>query len=410
MTKQTFSKRDYSILLGNLLDHFDSSLYAFLVPVLAPIFFPNHDPIVSIIIAYSFMATSVITRPLGAFIFGLVARKFGPLFAMSYSLSGVSIFGTAIGFIPDHSQIGFWAAILLFIMRFIKGIFGAGENAIVKLYILEGKTDSEAFKASYIYQGSSMVGMIFASAVSTLILWLDRTDLWRYCFIGSGFAYFVASSMRYAGSSFKEKKLFENYEFSIFKLFWKNKLPMLSVALTTSLSHMTYAVPFVLMNSLMPLITNVTLAEMMKLNTLLLVFDMIMIFIAGPILSKFNYLSIIKISSLLIILTIPVLIVFLPGASIWYISVTRLWIIFLGVIFMSPQNLYYKKLFESKKESYVLVGMANAFGAGIIGKTIPVVSMWLWYKSGSILIISGYVGFLALVCHLIFIKTKIDGV
>ena len=386
------TKRDISILLGNLLDHFDSALYGFLAPILAPIFFPQHDLIVQLILAYSFMATSIVTRPLGAFLFGNIAKKYGPLISMSYSLTGVAIFGIAIGFIPSHAQIGYWSAGLLLIIRFIKGTFAAGENAIVKLYILENKDHKSAFKASYIYQGSSMIGAILASAISALILWLGKPELWRYCFMGSGLVYFVAYGMRYSGTSKDEKLLFQGYEFSTFKSFWKHRISMLSVAFTTGLSHMTYAIPCIVMNSLMPLVADVTLEEMMKLNTILLVLDMLMIFTIGPFLARFDYLQIIRKSAMAMILSIPILIIFLPASGLMYISFVRIWIVFLGVIFMCQQNLYYKKLFENTKEQYVLVGMANALGAGVIGKTIPAVSMWLWYMTESMWSIAGYVG------------------
>ena len=386
------STRDISILLGNLLDHFDSALYGFLAPILAPIFFPNHDPIVQLILAYSFMATSIVTRPLGAFIFGNIARKHGPLASMSYSLTGVAIFGIAIGFIPSHAQIGFWSAGVLLILRFIKGTFAAGENAIVKLYILENKDHQAAFKASYIYQGSSMMGAILASAISAFILWIGNPDLWRYCFIGSGLVCFIAYGMRYFSTTNEEKMLFQNYEISMLKSFWKHKIAMLSVAFTTGLSHITYAIPCIVMNSLMPLIADVTITEMMELNTILLILDMLMIFAIGPILSRFNYITIIRKSAIAITLSIPILIIFLPESNIWYISFVRIWIVLLGVIFMCPQNLYYKKLFENTKEQYLLVGMANALGAGVIGKTIPAISMLLWYMTESMWAIAGYVG------------------
>ena len=168
MTTKTFSKRDLSILIGNLLDHFDNALYGFLAPIFAPLFFPEYDTIIQLILVYSFMATSAITRPLGAFIFGMIARKFGPLISMSYSLTGVAIGAIFIGLIPTYDTIGQWAAILLLVIRFIKGIFAAGENAIVKLYILENKDDKSAFKASYIYQGSSMIGADLSSLFSSI--------------------------------------------------------------------------------------------------------------------------------------------------------------------------------------------------------------------------------------------------
>jgi len=390
------TNRDISILLGNLLDHFDSALYGFLAPIIAPIFFPGHDPIVQLILAYSFMATSIITRPLGAFIFGNIAKKYGPLVSMSYSLTGVAIFGTSMGFIPSYEQIGFWSAGLLLLIRCIKGTFAAGENAIVKLYILENKDHKAALKASYIYQGSSMIGAILASAISALILWLDRPELWRYCFMGSGLICFVAYGMRYFGTTQDEKLLFQSYESSTLQTFWKHRIAMLAVAFTTALSHMTYAIPCIVMNSLMPLIADISLEEMMELNTILLILDMLMIFMIGPFLTRFDYMRVIHQSTIAMILSIPILIIFLPGSSIWYISFVRIWIIFLGVIFMCPQNLYYKKLFENTKDQYVLVGMANALGAGALGKTIPAVSMWLWYLTESIWSIGGMFGLVAI--------------
>ena len=83
------SRRDWSLLVGNALDHFDSALYGLLAPILAPLFFPHHDPVVQLILAYSVLGTSLITRPLGAFIFGVWAHKSNPMRVLSFSfLSG----------------------------------------------------------------------------------------------------------------------------------------------------------------------------------------------------------------------------------------------------------------------------------------------------------------------------------
>ncbi|MCA0254917.1 MAG: MFS transporter, partial [Proteobacteria bacterium] len=45
------SKRDYSILIANTIDHFDTALYGFLAPIFAANFFPNSDPLISLILA-----------------------------------------------------------------------------------------------------------------------------------------------------------------------------------------------------------------------------------------------------------------------------------------------------------------------------------------------------------------------
>ena len=38
--------------LANILDHFDTSLYGFLVPILAPLFFPKSEPIIALLQGY----------------------------------------------------------------------------------------------------------------------------------------------------------------------------------------------------------------------------------------------------------------------------------------------------------------------------------------------------------------------
>src|SRR5438093_892004 len=100
------TKKDLSILVGNALDNFDTSIYSFLAPLLAPVFFPKYDPIVQLILAYTVLMISLFARPLGAFIFGVIARKHGPVFGLSYSLIGVAIATVYTGFLPSYEDIG----------------------------------------------------------------------------------------------------------------------------------------------------------------------------------------------------------------------------------------------------------------------------------------------------------------
>lgn len=103
---KSLNRRDVSILIGNLLDHFDAGLYGFLAPVLAPLFFPNHDYVVQLILAYSVLATSLVTRPIGSIIFSILARRSGPVYSLSYSLLGAAISTAFMGLIPIYDSIG----------------------------------------------------------------------------------------------------------------------------------------------------------------------------------------------------------------------------------------------------------------------------------------------------------------
>ncbi len=196
------SKRDYSILIANVVDHFDTALYSFLAPIFAQLFFPNDDPIISLILAYSVLASTIITRPVGSYIFGLIALTHGPAISLSYSLIGVGVSAISLGFIPTYEQIGVYAPILLIILRFFGGIFSAGEIAIAKLYILSEKNKINAVKSSYLYQTSVMIGIVIASFVSSLVLENPESQQWRIYFIIGG----VAALFGYILRIYKDEK------------------------------------------------------------------------------------------------------------------------------------------------------------------------------------------------------------
>ena len=231
---QRFSQKDFTILLGNAVDHFDTSIYAFLAPVMAPLFFPHTDPVVGLIMAYSIFATSIITRPFGTYIFGMIAKVSGPSRALSYSLIGVGIATFLIGTLPDHNKIGVMAPVLLILLRMMREIFAAGESAIVKLYILQDKSESEAFKNSYLYQTSTICGIAFASLAATFVHYLDMENSWRMVFFFGGIAAVIGYILRNNAEARLEKKskiIFQFYNISGIKILWKYKVDLLHIAI-----------------------------------------------------------------------------------------------------------------------------------------------------------------------------------
>jgi MFS family permease len=268
------------------------------------------------------------------------------------------------------------------------------------LYIIQDKHYDNAYKASYLYQASSMIGTIIASGMVAFILWSNNYHLWRWCFLISGLVCIIAYILRISDSTNHNKLLFKKQTFEL-KL-KQYIVPISAIAFSTGLSHITYAIPCIVMNSLIPLICDITLAEMMELNTVLLGVDMILIFVCGHILRKIHYNYIMIFSSLILMITVPILFVFLPDSDLWYITFVRIWIIFLGVIFMCPQNLYYFNIMNlsldtknNKNNQYLVAGIANALGAGIIGRTVPALSMWIWYITDNVTYIAAYIAIIA---------------
>ncbi|HJD56229.1 MAG TPA: MFS transporter [Rickettsia endosymbiont of Pyrocoelia pectoralis] len=415
--KNSLDKRDISILIGNAMDHFDTALYGFLTPLLSVIFFPNHDKIVALILTYSVLATSLFTRPISSYLFGVIAKRYGGVFALSHSLIGIALSTALIGLIPSHAQIGWLAPLLLIVIRTLQGIYSEGECAIAKLFILENKNEKKAFKASYLYQVSTMVGIILASFVSSIVLNTDYNGYWRLCFIFGGLTaligYFLRkdyASLRATKRSVAISKILPEIASSTptassrndvvflhdLLTIWHNKLNIVRVSFAVGFSYMTYIVPFFFMNSFIPLITDISLETMMKFNTEFLIFDMVMIPIIGHLTKKFHYVKILSCTLIIMSLSIIPLWLFLNNSSIWYVNFVRVWIIILGISFLAPLNCWLNDLFKTA-DKYMLVGIGSSIGSSLIGRLTPSICLMLWHITGSSLSIAVYITAIAMI-------------
>ncbi|HJD64977.1 MAG TPA: MFS transporter [Rickettsia endosymbiont of Diachasma alloeum] len=423
--KNSLSKRDLSILIGNALDHFDTALYGFLAPLLAGIFFPNHDKIVALILTYSVLATSLFTRPIGSYLFGAIAKKYGEVFALSHSLIGVALTTALIGLIPSYAQIGWLAPLLLVIIRTMQGIYSEGECTIAKLFILENKEEKKAFKASYLYNTSTIFGIIFASFISTIVLNADYNKYWRICFIFGGLTALAGYFLRKSEMSLRTTKRsvaisFHYPEIALSKLavfprndvindlltIWNNKLNIIRISFAVGFSYMTYIVPFVFMNSFIPLITDISLETMMRFNTEFLIFDMVMIPIIGNLTKKFHYLKILRGILILMILNLIPLWWFLNNLSIWYVNFVRIFIILAGVSFLAPLNCWLNDLFKTI-DKYMLVGIGSSIGSSLIGRLAPSTCLMLWHITNSSISIAIYITVISLIV-LWCVKQKVN--
>lgn len=401
------SKKDLTILLGNTVDHFDTSLYVFLAPVLAPLFFPNSDPVVSLIMAYSILATSMVTRPIGTYIFGMIAKIHGPTRALSYSLIGVGLATLMIGLLPSYSSVGIMAPFLLIIFRIFRGVFAAGESAIAKLYILQDKKEKEAFRGSYLYQTSTILGITLASLATTFVHYIEFEGAWRMCFILGGISALIGYFLRKISMEIvtkDSKKLFKFYSLGGIKTIWVHKIDVLRIAIANSFSHLTYVIPFVTMNHLVPLITDIELKTMMAINSFMLAFDMFTIPFVGRLVARFEPKSIMVTASSVLALTIIPIWYFIEGASIIYITFVRFWIVIWGIVFLCPLNLWCRDQVEGD-EKYIVVGMGTTLGATTIGKLTPAICLSLYHVTGSYMTIAVYIACMFLLSG-IAIKSK----
>src|SRR5689334_22618708 len=114
--------------IGTSIEWYDFFLYSIVTGlVFAKLFFPNSDPLVGTLEAFSIYAVGFIARPIGAAIFGHYGDRIGRKATLIATLMLMGVATFLVGLVPSYESIGIWGAILLTLLRFIQGVGVGGE-------------------------------------------------------------------------------------------------------------------------------------------------------------------------------------------------------------------------------------------------------------------------------------------
>lgn len=156
-------------MFGNLLECYDFSIYAFLAPIFASIFFPNKNPIISLLLAFSVFALSFLVRPLGGIFFGYIGDHFGRKRALIVSIIAMSLPTLLLGLLPSYTAIGLWAPILLTLLRLIQGLAVSGEITTAVSYLVEHAPHNRRGLIGSLSMSSACAGTVLSAAIAAII-------------------------------------------------------------------------------------------------------------------------------------------------------------------------------------------------------------------------------------------------
>ncbi len=140
---------------SEFIDMFDIYLP---VVVLSPVLFFFQPPHLSggmeTILASLVFITTLLGRPIGALLFGMVADRLGRRKASIYSVTGFGVVTLLIALLPGYQSIGIASYGLLVLLRFVDGIFlGGGYTGAMPLAIEYSKKSQRGFVGGLIMAG-----------------------------------------------------------------------------------------------------------------------------------------------------------------------------------------------------------------------------------------------------------------
>ncbi len=178
-------------LVGTSVEFYDFYIYATAASlVFGPLFFPVSSPSVQLIAAYASFAVAFFARPLGAAIFGHYGDRIGRKSTLVASLMLMGGSTLAIAFLPTYEMLGWWAPLLLCLMRFGQGFGLGGEWGGAALLAVENAPPGWRARFGMAPQLGAPVGFILANGLF-LLLGETLTDAqfmdwgWRLPFLAS---------------------------------------------------------------------------------------------------------------------------------------------------------------------------------------------------------------------------------
>lgn len=387
-----------SSLVANVLDHYDSALYGLLAPFIAPLVFQDQDPVSRLILTYGLMSIGFLTRPLGSWFFARLAYYRSAKEVFTSTLLGMAITTVSMGLLPIYASIGIGSPILLTLIRALQSFFAAGEATISPLLILQYSEPKRLGFTGSLYQSSIVLGILIASALASCVSYFPQyPDLWRVPFLLGSFTALIGWFIRYRCSIFMDEL---EPRTSPSLNFWQHvcsdKIKFLRVVMASSFTYLTYSVPFVLLNTFVPLVSSISHSEMLVLNTGLLVFDMLLVPVLGTLIDRANAVHVMFYAALILSCLMIPFFVYIPSSTLIGITVIRIIIVILGLIFLAPlQGWFYKQY--TGPEKYMLIGLGYALGSEVFGRSLPSICLWLWHKTNWVIAPAIYLAILCLV-------------
>src|SRR5262249_28081588 len=124
--------------VGSALEWYDFFIYGTAAAlVFNELFFPKLDPWSGTLASFAAFGVGFFARPFGGLVFGHFGDRLGrkPMLVLTLLIVGIATF--LVGLIPTYAQIGWWAPVLLVILRLLQGFAAGAEYGGAVVYAVE---------------------------------------------------------------------------------------------------------------------------------------------------------------------------------------------------------------------------------------------------------------------------------
>ncbi|MES5484955.1 MFS transporter [Bradyrhizobium sp. INPA03-11B] len=186
-TKKNITRLIVATSVGNALEWYDISVYAYFAVYLSKAFFPANDPTTSLLLTFGGFGLSFLIRPIGGVVLGAYADRHGRKASLMLSIV-LMTFGTLVlALMPTFETIGILAPIAVMLARLVQGFSAGGEFGSSTAFLVEHMPERRGFVASWQFASQGVSGLLGAGFGALLTSVMSPEDLqswgWRLPFL-----------------------------------------------------------------------------------------------------------------------------------------------------------------------------------------------------------------------------------
>src|SRR5437588_8183666 len=173
--------------LGNALEWFDISVYAYFAVYISKAFFPNNDPTISLLLTFGSFGLSFLARPIGGVMLGAYADRHGRKASLLVSIAMMTFGTLAVALMPTFGSIGVLAPLLVISARLLQGFSAGGEFGSSTAFLVEHMPGRRGFVASWQFASQGLSSLLGSGFGFWLTSAMSPADLqswgWRLPFL-----------------------------------------------------------------------------------------------------------------------------------------------------------------------------------------------------------------------------------
>jgi MFS family permease len=151
--------------LGTVFEWYDFYIYGTLATFFGKYFFPPGDESAAFLSSLALFGVGFSVRPFGALVFGRIGDLVGRKYTFLVTILVMGLATALVGVLPGYQAIGFWAPVILVVLRMAQGLALGGEYGGAATYVAEHAPKGKRGAFTSWIQTTATLGFFLSLAV-----------------------------------------------------------------------------------------------------------------------------------------------------------------------------------------------------------------------------------------------------